>query len=156
VQLDKVIFAIVFAGIITAGVNAQQANPNDLSQYYGFKEMEIIKSDWGIKDLRTADFNGDGRKDIAVVNNRKARIELLLQKEAIGPGEKDVAIDPDDIDINTIIPPTRFEQQNIAVSQRLHNLVCGDLNSDGLTDEAAQPGLRGFELGRADGYCFLW
>ena len=136
VQLNKVISAIVFTGIIAASVNAQQANSNNLSQYYGFKEIEIIKSNWGIKDLRVADFNGDGRKDIAVVNNRKARIELLLQKEAIGPGEEDVAIDPNDVDINTIIPPTRFEQQNIAVSQRLHNLVCGDLNSDGLTDLA--------------------
>jgi len=136
VQLNKVIFAIVFTGIITAGVKAQQADPNDLSQYYGFREIEIIKSDWGIKDLRVADFNGDGRKDIAIVNNRKARIELLLQKQAIGPGENDIAIDPNDIDINTITPPTRFEQQNIAVSQRLHNLVCGDLNSDGLTDLA--------------------
>jgi len=59
-----------------------------------------------------------------------------LQKEAIGPGEKDVAIDPDDIDINAINPPTRFEQQSIAVSQKLYSLVCGDLNSDGRTDLA--------------------
>ncbi len=135
-QLSKAIFAIVFAGMILGNVNAQQAGSDDISDYYGFEEIEIIKLDWGIKDLLVADFNGDGRKDIALTNNRRARIELLIQKEAIGPGEKDVAIDPNDIDINAISAPTRFEQQNIAVSQKLHSLVCGDLNSDGRTDLA--------------------
>jgi len=136
VQLSKAIFAIVFAGMILVNLNAQQAGSDDISEYYGFEEIEIIKLDWGIKDLLAADFNGDGRKDIALTNNRKARIELLLQKEAVGPGEKDVAIDPADIDVNAIIPPTRFEQQSIAVSQKLHSLVCGDLNSDGRKDLA--------------------
>jgi hypothetical protein len=136
VQLSKAILVIMFTGMILGNVNAQQAGSDDISEYYGFEEIEIIKLDWGIKDLRVADFNGDGRKDIALTNNRRARIELLLQKEAIGPGEKDVAIDPNDIDINAITPPTRFEQQNIAVSQKLHNLVSGDLNSDGRMDLA--------------------
>jgi hypothetical protein len=136
VRLSKVIFAIVFISIISGNLNAQQADSNDISAYYGFKEMEIIKLDWGIQDLRVADFNGDGRKDIALANNRKARIELLLQKEAIGPGVKDFTIDPNDIDINSMNPPTRFEQQSIAVSEKLQSLVCGDLNSDGRTDLA--------------------
>jgi len=136
VRLSKAIFAIVFTGMILGNLNAQQADPDDISEYYGFEEIEIIKLDWGIKDLLVADFNSDGRKDIALTNNRKARIELLLQKEAVGPGEKDVAIDPNDIDINAITPPTRFEQQSIAVSQKLYSLVCGDLNSDGRKDLA--------------------
>jgi hypothetical protein len=136
VRLSEAIFAIVFTGLILGNSYAQQADSEDLSEYYGFKEMEIIKLDWGIQDLRVADFNGDGRKDIVVANNRRARIELLLQKEAIGPGEKDFAIDLNDIDINTITPPTRFERQNIAVSEKLQSLACGDLNSDGKTDLA--------------------
>ncbi len=135
-QLSKAMFAIMFTGMILGNLNAQKANSDDISAYYGFEEIEIIKLDWGIKDLRVADFNGDGRKDIALTNNRRARIELLLQKEAIGSGEKDVAVDPNDIDVNAINPPTRFEQQNIAVSQKLHNLVNGDLNSDGREDLA--------------------
>jgi hypothetical protein len=136
VQLNKVIFAIVIMSIIWGISSAQQADSNDISAYYGFKEMEIIKLDWGIQDLRVADFNGDGRKDIALSNNRRARIDLLLQKEAIGPGEKDFTIDPNDIDINAINPPTRFEHQSIPVSEKLESLVCGDLNSDGRTDLA--------------------
>lgn len=113
-----------------------EVEPNELSAYYGFKEMEIIKLDWGIKCLRIADFNGDGRNDIAVVNDMKAKIELLVQKEGIGPEEAAVEVDPNDIDINIISPPTRFEKQDVAVSQRIYSLVCGDLNKDGMIDLA--------------------
>ncbi|MHC4557553.1 MAG: FG-GAP repeat domain-containing protein [Planctomycetota bacterium] len=135
-QLNKAIIAVIFAGIITAGANAQQADLNDISAYYGFEEIEIIKLDWGIKDLSVADFNRDGRNDIVLVNNRKARIELLVQKESVGPDDAEVAVDSNDIDINAIIPPTRFGRQSVAVSQKIYSLVCGDLNSDGLTDLA--------------------
>jgi hypothetical protein len=110
--------------------------PNDLSAYYGFEEIEIIKLDWGIDDLRVADFDGDGRTDIAVVNNRKARIELLVQKPALGPGERAVAVAAEDVDINQIVPLTRFAKQSVAVSQKILSFVCGDLNSDGMQDLA--------------------
>ncbi len=135
-RLIKTIIAVVFVSAALGNVNTEQADPNDISAYYGFDEMEIIKLNWGIRGLRIADFNGDGRNDIAIVNNRKARIELLIQKEAIGPGETLVAVDPEDVDVNLIIPPTRFEKQAVAISQKVHSFVCGDLNSDGMMDLA--------------------
>jgi FG-GAP-like repeat len=136
VRLHKALLAALFAGVIGAGAQAQQAETPKLAQYYGFKDMEMIKLDWGVGSLRVADFNGDGRNDMAIVNNRKARIELLIQKKAIGPGETQVAVDPNDIDVNAIVAPTRFDAQSIPVSQRLYNLVCGDLNGDGRPDLA--------------------
>ena len=135
-QLNKEIIAALLATIIVANVNAQQTNLDDISAYYGFGEIEIIKLDWGIQDLTVADFNGDGRNDIAVVNNTKAKIELLIQKETVGPGTTDVSVDINDVDVNTITPPTRFDKQSIAVSEKVYSLVCGDLNSDGMTDLA--------------------
>jgi len=161
VRIVKVVIAVVFVSAIFGNVIAEQApletqagqsagqltgqrkqaltwqvDPNDISAYYGFDEIEIIKLDWGIGSLRIADFDGDGRSDIAIVNNGKAKIELLVQKEAIGPGEAAVAADPNDIDINVLSPPTRFERQSVAVSQNVFSFVCGDLNSDEMVDLA--------------------
>lgn len=130
--LNKVLFTILVAGAL----QARQIGSTDLSEYYGFQEMEIIKLDWGISDLTVADFNRDGRNDIAITNNRKARIELLIQKGAVGPGESPLALDPDDVDVNEITAPTRFAAESIPVSEKLHSLVRGDLNSDGLPDLA--------------------
>ncbi len=136
VRLNKIIIVILLSVILPAYPNEQSISYDELSEYYGFGEMEIIKLDWGVSNLRIADFNGDGRNDIVVTNNRKARIELLLQKESIGPGEEPATVDPNDIDINTITPPTRFEKHNIPISQKIQSMVCGDLNSDGLEDMA--------------------
>ena len=107
----------------------------DLSDYYGFAEMEIVKLDWDIKGLQISDFNGDKRNDIAIVNNLKARIEILLQKEEIGIDDTEF-VDPEDEDINLINVPSRFKRESVAVSQKVSSFVCGDLNSDGMADLA--------------------
>ena len=135
-RMIKTAIAVILMGVICGNVKAQQMDLNDISAYYGFGEMEIIKLDWGIKDLKVADFNGDGRNDIAVVNNIKSRIELLLQKESVGPAEAEVTVDPNEINVNVITPPTRFERQSIALSQKVYSLVCGDLDSDKKMDLA--------------------
>ena len=137
-RITKTTITLALAGVLLCAGAAAQDDSNDISAYYGFDEIEIIKLNWGIKDLTIIDFNGDGLNDIAVVNNRKAAIELLIQKKTIGPGEPSVSIDPNDVDINAIFEtlPTRFERQMVAVSQNIFSFVCGDLNSDGMTDIA--------------------
>lgn len=117
----------------TGDVNAVAGN---LSDYYGFGEMEMVKLDWGIRNLKIVDLNADGRTDMVVANNIKARIELLIQKAAVGVDEDPDEVDPADADINAITPPTRYARHNIAVSQKIFSLVCGDLNSDTLPDLA--------------------
>lgn len=114
----------------------KQGCDNSLSAYYGFANIEMVKLDWGIRNLCVADFDGDGRNDIAAANNRKAAIVLLIQKQSIEAGEPEAAVDANDVDINALVSPSRFDKQPVPVSQRIYSLVCGDLNSDGLTDLA--------------------
>jgi hypothetical protein len=120
-----------------SGAPADTNAVNDLWAYYGFGEMEIVKLTWGIKNLRTADFDHDGRTDIAVINNTDSRIEILLQKPAISSEDGQTHLpDANDSDINELTPPSRFHKVPVPVSVKLANLVCGDLNSDGLADLA--------------------
>ena len=114
----------------------KQKDSNNISDYYGFGEMEIIKLDYGIQNLLIADFDNDSRNDIAVANNSKAAIVLLMQKQEAGIEDEEVAVDPNDVDINALIGPSRFRRQTLPVSQRIYSLVCGDLDSDGLVDLA--------------------
>ncbi len=134
-QITKTLVVIIALLSIARAASAQD-EPNDLSAYYGFKDIEILKLDWGIGGLTIADFNGDGRNDIAVANNRKARIDIRLQKDAIGPAEEQVAVSPEDVDINALLNDSRFELNSVAVSQKVQVFVCGDLNSDGMPDLA--------------------
>lgn len=136
VRLIKTIILILIMSTAAPNLKAEEACPNDISAYYGFDEMEIIKLDWHISDLRVSDFNGDGRNDIAVVNNRKAKIELLIQKKQITAAEDAVIVAPEDIDVNILRPPTRFARESIAVAQKITSFLCRDLNSDGMPDVA--------------------
>jgi len=133
-------FVMMLAGFWTiwapAAAGEEIVDVNNMWRYYGFREMEIIKLNWGISNLMITDLNGDGRADIVAANNRKAKIELLVQRKSIGPSEKTVTVEPNDVDINELNPPTRFDRQTLGVSQRITSLVCGDLNSDGLVDLA--------------------
>jgi len=142
--MDKAVktgFVVLLAIIVSraAGVtdaNALPAGNQDLAGYYGFGEMEIIKLEQGIGNLKTGDFNGDGRSDIVVVNNLKARIEVLVQAGKICEVPEEVTVTSQERNVNILRPPTRYRINHTAISQRAYNLVCGDLNSDGLLDLA--------------------
>jgi hypothetical protein len=73
---------------------------------------------------------------MAVVNDRKAKIELFIQKEGLGPDETGATVEPNEEDINQITALTRFRRESVAVSQKVFGFVCGDLNSDGAPDLA--------------------
>ncbi len=134
-KLIRTITAIVVFSAVYSSA-AQETDINDLSAYYGFGEIEIVKLEWGIRCLQVADFDGDERNDIAIVNNRKAKIELLIQKEDKSTEHEAVSVDEDDVDVNLLVSESRFRRETIAISQKVASLVCGDLNSDGRVDLA--------------------
>jgi hypothetical protein len=108
----------------------------DRAQYYGFKEMEILKLNSAVGYPVVADMNRDGLNDVVLINNRKARIDLLLQKRHFDPDK--VAPPPAEAeDINDIFGKEetwRFQRESYALDVEAVSLVVTDLNGDGWLD----------------------
>ncbi len=109
-------------------------NYGDLSKFFGFEELEIIKIDWGISNLNIADIDRDGKNDIAVVNNRESKIVLYFQRHKDFTNEKQAQYVSEDIDINELEPAGRFEEKVLPVSEKIYSMKICDLNSDDLLD----------------------
>ena len=56
-----------------------------LADYFGFLPLEVYKLDPRISGLLIRDLDGDKVEDIAVINNARSRIDLLLSTKK--PGE---------------------------------------------------------------------
>ena len=46
---------------------------------------EVVKLDWNTRALAAHDLDGDGRTDLALINNARASIELLYQLDPAAP-----------------------------------------------------------------------
>ena len=113
-----------------------QTRENKPGQYYGFGPMEILKLEWKLGEPIIADINADGLNDLIFTNNRKARIDLLLQKKDFDPNE-DVPIDIVDEDVNDIFgreKAWRFKRASYDLDVEATSMAVADLNTDGLLD----------------------
>ncbi len=102
---------------------------DDIGNYFGFSDIEIIKIGDGAGPMYTGDVNSDGLMDILVVNNRKSRVDLLLQKAHASPDDE-VKVTR----VNKIPDHWRFEKKQIMVAHNVSALALHDFNNDGLTD----------------------
>lgn len=109
-----------------AGLSATQKR--ELPTHFGFGLLEIFKLDDGISQLRTADFNGDGLTDLAVTNNTKSTIEVLLQRDTRSS-------EPDEpLETNDLTNDWRFERKSVSVNWEVECLQAADLTGDGHVD----------------------
>ena len=145
-----IIMALLLACLSATGNGADtltsDSTPTDLAQYFGFGPMEILKLQHGLGAPIVADLNNDGLNDIVVINNRKARIELLLQKRNFQP-TRDIPLQIEDDDINDIFGKERswrFKRFSYPLDVAAYSLVVADLNNDDRLDLAfsAKDGLR--------------
>ena len=112
-------------------VSPAAAQPQaDLARYYGFDPMRIVVVDEGCGPVVIGDFNNDGRPDLAVVNNRKSRIELHFLRAA----ERTEAEQQRQTKANELPPSPWYDRHDVSVAHRVTALKAFDADGDGKLD----------------------
>ncbi|HTL57306.1 MAG TPA: VCBS repeat-containing protein [Candidatus Limnocylindrales bacterium] len=102
---------------------------------FGFSGPEIFPIDNQISQLRVADFDGDGRNDLVVVNNARSKINILYNKTG-KTNDTQILNLAGRREVNELPPDSRFRIESIASEKRIACLVTADLNGDGRPDLA--------------------
>ena len=122
--------AALWIGLAWAGAPAARADEPKLAEYFGFKPLEIYKLDARISNLVVRDLDGDKVDDVAVVNNGRSRIDLLLSGKGPADGPAPGA------DPNQVPNDRRMRLRSVPVNKEVLNLQAGDFDGDGQVDLA--------------------
>jgi hypothetical protein len=123
------------AGGLGLFANIGAAQPTEgLAPYFGFDEPRFIKVDEDCGPAAVGDFNGDGRPDVAVVNNRKSRIELYYLRAT--PRSADEV--QKSLKANELPQNPWYDREYLSVAHRVTALVSVDVDAD----KKAGPGVR--------------
>ena len=112
---------LLFCGVI------MEARPIHLSG------PEVAKLDWNTRSLVTGDLNNDGLQDLALINNNRAKIELLYQQDPKNP-QKTASRRVRKNRWEPILEDSRFRRESIINGSYLYALALGDLNGDETVD----------------------
>ena len=108
-------------------LSANEINP------FAFTGPEVSKIDWNTRSLVAKDINNDGLNDLILINNDRAKIEILYQKGA----DTDKGLLPKPTRQNRwepIVDDAHFQRQSIISGGIAYDLAAGDLNGDGLPE----------------------
>lgn len=86
-----------------------------LASYFGFDDKRIVVIDRGAGPVAVGDFNGNGRPDLAVVNNRKNRIELHLLRSSPMDDQDRASVSR----VNEIPPSPWYDREFIGLTGRV-------------------------------------
>lgn len=121
-------FALVLLLAAAAPAAAQPAE--GLAPYFGFEPTRILVSDEECGPAIAADFNGDGLPDLAVVNNRKSRIDLFYLR-ATQRSESEMSRATR---VNELPPNPWYDTEKVSVAHRVTALRAFDVDGDGKLD----------------------
>jgi len=129
-QLKWGVFGAIAAALLLAAAGAHAQT--DLADYFGFEGQRIIVVGDDAGPAISADFNADGRPDLAVVNNRKSRIELLLLRDTPRTEEQMRRTAKP----NELAESPWYDVVKIGVAHRVTALRAHDVDDDGDLDIA--------------------
>jgi len=72
-MVKTIIAFLLMTSVLAGDIAVFNSEAQDLSAYYGFEEIEIVKLDWGIKvsieprELIIADVTGDDKDDVVTI-----------------------------------------------------------------------------------------
>jgi hypothetical protein len=102
---------------------------------FGFTGPEIFPIDNAIGLLQAADLDGDGLKDLVIINNSRSKITLLYNQTGktnlAAPSKPRIRRET-----NELPPGARFRIDSIASEKRIAAMTVTDLNGDGRPDLA--------------------
>lgn len=99
---------------------------------FGFAGREIFPIDTAIAQLKAVDLNGDQKMDLALVNNARSKITLLINRT----GDTNPVTAGIKKELNELPPDSRFKIESIASEKRISSLAIADLNGDERPDLA--------------------
>ncbi len=129
-RFTKSCVMLALAGSVGGLASQASADADDLSAYFGFDPVRVVSIDNGCGPALVADMNGDGRNDLVIVNNRKSRIEIHLQRVT----ERTEAERERDAKPNEIPPSPWFDRESVSVAHRVMTFALHDVDGDGRLD----------------------
>ena len=97
---------------------------------FGFADFEIYKFAEGARGLVAADVSGDGVDDLALINEARSRIEVLVRLGPDDPDSPAPGFDPSES--NALRYDERYRHLPVAVERRVWRMALGDLDGDGI------------------------
>lgn len=97
---------------------------------------EVAKVSWDSGAVAPGDYDGDGKLDLALINNENAKLVLLYQR---APGEGGAAAKQRVVSRNRwepVLEDSRFEKASLPADQRHFTTAAGDFDNDGKLDLA--------------------